>query len=334
VTARWPGLLWGLLVVPVALTAYLLAQRRQVRYAVRFTNLDLLAEVAGRSPQWRRHLAPALYLLALAALLASLARPNAPVLIPREQATVMLVMDISGSMGATDVHPTRLAAAQQAATGFVRRLPSRLRVGLVAFGDTAHLLARPTTDRDVVYEQIASLRAGGATAMGDGLELALDVERSAPALALGAARQRDFRPEPTGKQAPLVVLLLSDGANAQSRTTPLDAAADARRLRVPVFTVALGTDAGRIDLPSQDGQPHSVPVPPDKATLRQIADTTGARFFAASTSRQLRSAYSKLGSRIGFVKEQREVTALFAAAGLLLMVAAVALSLDWFNRLP
>jgi Ca-activated chloride channel homolog len=223
------------------------------------------------------------------------------------------VMDVSGSMSATDVRPTRLAAAQQAATGFVRRLPGRFRVGLVTFGDTAQMLARPTTDREVVDEQIASLRAGGATAMGDGLQLALNVQRSA---------------------SPLMVLLLSDGANAQSRTRPLDAAALARRLRVPVFTVALGTDSGRIDLPDPDGQPHSIPVPPDRATLQQIADTTGARFFAAPTSRQLRSAYAKLGSRIGYVKQQREVTALFAGAGLLLMVAAAALSLDWFNRLP
>jgi Ca-activated chloride channel homolog len=312
-SAQRPELLWGLLLVPAALGAYLLAQRRRVRYAVRFTNLDLLARVASRPQRWRQHLPAALYLLALTALLASLARPNAPVLVPREQATVMLVMDVSGSMSATDVHPTRLTAAQRAATGFVRQLPARLRVGLVAFGDTAELLARPTTDREVVDELIASLHAGGATAMGDGLELSLKVQRSA---------------------SPLVVLLMSDGANSRSQTTPQDAAAHARRLRVPVFTVALGTDAGRIDLPNPDGQPRSTPVPPDRATLRQIADTTGARFFAAPTSRQLQSAYSKLGSRIGFVKQRREVTALFAAAGLLLMVAAAALSLDWFNRLP
>jgi Ca-activated chloride channel homolog len=338
VTAQWPALLWGLLLVPVALAAYLLAQRRRLRYAVRFTNLDLLASVAARSPRWRRHLPPALYLLALAALLASLTRPEALTLVPREQATVMLVLDVSGSMNATDVQPTRLVAAQHAATGFVRRLPEKFRVGVVTFASTAQTLTQPTTDRAAVYDTIASLRAEGATAMGDGIERALDVRRPPrPAAATptpGTPRAPDSPSRPAGREAPVVVLLLSDGANTQGRTPPLAAAANARQLRVPVFTVALGTDGGMVDLSAQSGQPQRIAVPPDRVTLQEIAEATGARFFAAPTSRDLRSAYRTLGSRIGFVKEKQEVTVLFVAAGLLLVVAAAAISLVWFSRFP
>jgi hypothetical protein len=169
----WPGFLWALVLVPLALAAYLLAQRRRARYAVRFTNLDLLANVVTRSPGWRRHLPPAFYLLALTGLLVSLARPQAVTLVPKEQATVMLVMDVSGSMNATDVQPTRMVAAQQSATTFVEELPKKLRVGVVSFASTAQTLTRPTIDRVAVYEAIATLHAEGATAMGDGIERAL-----------------------------------------------------------------------------------------------------------------------------------------------------------------
>ena len=144
-TAQWPGLLWALLLVPVALAAYLFAQRRRAGYAVRFTNLDLLANVVTRSPGWRRHLPPAFYLLALTALAISMARPQAVTLVPKEQATVMLVLDVSGSMNATDVRPTRMVAAQQSATTFVQALPKKLRVGVVSFASTAQTLTRPTS---------------------------------------------------------------------------------------------------------------------------------------------------------------------------------------------
>ncbi|HEX9343877.1 MAG TPA: VWA domain-containing protein, partial [Actinomycetota bacterium] len=150
----WPGFLWALLLLPAALAAYLLAQRRRTRYAVRFTNLDLLANVVTHSPRWRRHLPPALYLLALAALLLGMARPQAVTLVPKEQATVMLVMDVSGSMNATDVQPTRLLAAEQAATVFLNELPAKFRVGVVSFSGTAQTIARPTTDRQAVEDAI------------------------------------------------------------------------------------------------------------------------------------------------------------------------------------
>jgi Ca-activated chloride channel homolog len=337
VSAEWPGLLWTLLLVPVALAAYLLAQRRRSRYTVRFTNLDLLANVVSAMPGWRRHLPPALYLLALAALLVSLARPQALTLVPKEQATVILVMDVSGSMNATDVAPTRLVSSQRAAVAFIEELPEKFRVGIVSFASTAQTLTRPTTDRVAVYEAIDSLHAEGATAMGDGIERALDVKRPpTPPSSGSAARPSPSPSAPHGgaDEAPLVVLLLSDGANTQGRTQPMQAAADAKALGVPVFTIALGTDRGMVDVPDETGNLRRIPVPPDTLTLQRIAETTGARFFAAPSNSDLKEVYRELGSKIGFVKEQQEITVVFAATGLLFLVAGATMSLVWFSRFP
>jgi Ca-activated chloride channel homolog len=336
VSAEWPGLLWTLLLVPVALAAYLLAQRRRSRYTVRFTNLDLLANVVSAKPGWRRHIPPALYLLALAALLVSLARPQAIAMVPKEQATIVMVMDVSGSMNATDVQPTRLVAAQRAATTFIEQLPERFRVGIVSFASTAQTLTRPTTDRAAVYEAVASLHAEGATAMGDGIERALDVKRppTMPSTDPAARQSPGAPPQGNGAEAPLVVLLLSDGANTQGRTQPMEAAAHAKDLGVPVFTIALGTDQGMVDVPDETGNLRRIPVPPDELTLQRIAETTGARFFAAPSSRDLKNVYRELGSKIGFVREQQEITVVFAATGLLFLVAGAAMSLVWFSRFP
>ena len=336
-SAEWPGLLWTLLLVPVALAAYLLAQRRRSRYTVRFTNLDLLANVVSAKPGWRRHVPPAFYLLALAALLVSLARPQALALVPKEQATVILVMDVSGSMNATDVEPTRLLSSQRAATAFVEDLPEKFRVGIVSFASTAQTLTRPTTDRVAVYGAIDSLHAEGATAMGDGIERALDVKRPpTPPSSGSSARPSPSPPAPQGgaDEAPLVVLLLSDGANTQGRTQPMEAAADAKELGVPVFTIALGTDRGMVDVPDETGNMRRIPVPPDTLTLQRIAETTGARFFAAPSNSDLKEVYRELGSKIGLVKEKQEITVVFAATGLLFLVAGAAMSLVWFSRFP
>ena len=332
-SAEWPGLLWTLVLVPVALAAYLLAQRRRSRYTVRFTNLDLLANVVSAKPGWRRHVPPAFYLLALAALLVSLARPQALALVPKEQATIVLVMDVSGSMNATDVRPTRLVSSQRAATTFIEQLPEKFRVGIVSFASTAQTLTRPTTDRPAVYEAVASLHAEGATAMGDGIERALDVKRP-PAPSTGGAQPAPTPGTQPADDAPLVVLLLSDGANTQGRAQPMEAASDAKDLGVPVFTIALGTDRGMVDVPDETGNLRRIPVPPDKLTLQRIAETTGARFFAAPSSRDLKGVYRELGSKIGFVKEKQEVTVLFSATALLFLVAGATMSLGWFSRFP
>jgi Ca-activated chloride channel homolog len=342
VSVQWPSMLWALLLVPLAIFGYLLAQRRRVRYAVRFTNLDLLANVVSRSPGWRRHLPALLYLLALATLLVSLARPQSVVLVPKEQATVVLVMDVSGSMNATDVEPTRLLAAQQAASSFLDNLPAKFKVGLVSFSASAQTLTRPTTDRASVRDAISSLRAEGGTAMGDAIERGLEAKRPPPPPP--ADRPRDesstttppttAAPEGGGKEPPTVMLLLSDGANTVGKTQPLEAAEHAKQIEVPVFTIALGTDEGVVEVPDEAGQPRRIPVPPDKATLRRVAEVTGGKFFTAPSNRDLKAVYHDLGSRIGFVKERQEVTVVFAAAALLFVVAGGALSLLWFNRFP
>jgi len=342
-SVQWPTMLWALLLVPLALFGYYLAQRRRVRYAVRFTNLDLLSNVVSRSPGWRRHLPALFYLLALSTLLVSLARPQSVVLVPKEQATVVLVMDVSGSMNATDVEPTRLLAAQQAASSFLDNMPAKFKVGLVSFSASAQTLTRPTTDRSSVRDAIGSLRAEGGTAMGDAIERGLEAKRPPPPPP--ADRPRDkapattsppttAAPESSGKEPPVVMLLLSDGANTVGKTQPLEAAEHAKQMNVPVFTIALGTEEGVVEVPDESGQPRRIPVPPDKATLRRVAEVTGGKFFTAPSNRDLKAVYRDLGSRIGFVKERQEVTVVFAAAALLFVVAGGALSLLWFNRFP
>src|SRR6266542_3660101 len=252
-----PLALLALAAVPLTVVALLLAQRRRVRYAVRYPALDVLAQVVGQVPRWRRHLPAAVFLLAVAALLVGSARPVVRVPVPREEATVMLVLDVSGSMNATDVEPNRLEAARAAAGRFVDKLPAGFRVGVVSFSDAADTLVQPTTDRGAVEQALASLHADGATAMGDGLSVALDaIERlgQQPGEA-GASQQAQGQPHP-----PAVTLLLSDGANT-SGSDPQQQAERARRLDVPVFTIALGTPGGVLRGPSGQVQrlAHRVP---------------------------------------------------------------------------
>ncbi len=317
-TFEWPVALWALLLLPVAISLYVLAQRRKARYAVRFTNLDLLANLVPKTAGWRRHLPPALVLLAAALLLVGLARPQATVMVPREEATVVLAMDVSGSMVATDVAPDRLSAAREAAGTFLDRLPRDLRVGLVTFSSQAQVLSSPTDDHDAVLRALGSLEAEGGTAMGDGLARATELGRSPDG------------EEPAGRDVPAAVVLLSDGANTSGDTQPTEAAARAREWGIPVFTVALGTPDGTVQGPG--GQ--VIPVPPDESTLRDVAGSTGGRFFASSSEADLTRVYEELGSRIGFVEEEQEVTFAFAAAALVLLVAGGTLSTLWFNRFP
>jgi Ca-activated chloride channel family protein len=331
----WPAFLWGLLLVPAAGVLYLLAQRRRKRHAVRFTNLELLGNLVAHTPGWRRHLPPMLVLIALSALLLGLARPQATVLVPREEANVVLLMDVSGSMEATDVSPNRLAAAQEAAGAFLDRLPDDLRVGLVTFSEREQVLALPTADHAAVRDALRALEAGGGTAMGDGLLRATEISQ----LGVGEGQGRGAGQaggggvrggEGDGEGVPAAVVLLSDGSNTDGETEPEAAAERARALGVPVFTVALGTEEGTVEGPGG----RAVPVPPDPETLRRIAEGTGGEFFASASEADLVRVYRDLGSSLGFVEEEREVTAAFAAAGAVLILAGGALSTLWFGRLP
>jgi Ca-activated chloride channel family protein len=338
-----PELLLGLLLVPIALIGYLFVQRRRSRYAVRFTNVDLLSNLVPRSPGWRRHLPPVLYLAAISALAIGLARPSMVLAVPREEATIMLTMDVSRSMRATDVDPNRLTAAQQAATDFVDRLPEQFRIGLVAFSTEARLVVEPTTDRAEIREALASLRADGGTAMGDAIDLALDasgaVPEATPTPEASAEPEPSAEPDPSASPeadaVPVVAeVVLSDGANSTGTLEPIEAAQRAAELGVPIYTIALGTNEGTVDVPNPLGMLESMPVPPDPETLATIAEMTGGRFFEAPTAEELTAIYESLGSKVGYVEEEQEVTQLFAAAGLLFVLVGGALAAHWFNRFP
>jgi len=344
-----PELLLGLLLVPIALIGYLFVQRRRSRYAVRFTNVDLLSNLVPRSPGWRRHLPPVLYLAAISALAIGLARPSMVLAVPREEATIMLTMDVSRSMRATDVDPNRLTAAQQAATDFVERLPEQFRIGLVAFSTEARLVVEPTTDRAEIREALASLRADGGTAMGDAIDLALDASGAVPEATPtpdssaspgpSATPEASATPDPSASPeadaVPVVAeVVLSDGANSTGTLEPIEAARRAADLGVPIYTIALGTNEGTVDVPNPLGMLESMPVPPDPETLATIAEMTGGRFFEAPTAEELAAIYESLGSKVGYVEEEQEVTQLFAAAGLLFVLVGGALAAHWFNRFP
>jgi len=332
-TFTTPVLLVGLLLVPLLMLALLLARRRRARYAVRYPALDVLAGVVARTNRWRRHLPAALFLLALTLLLAGVARPMARVPVPRDQATVLLVIDVSGSMNADDVDPTRLDAARAAAGRFLDRLPGRFQVGLVTFSSDAQTLVQPTTDREAVRLALETLRANGGTAMGDGIARALDSIEALRQAAGGTQPGTAPPPETTRGGPPAVTLLLSDGANSAGGD-PLVQAERARDLGVPVYTIALGTRDGVLRTPDPFGGVNTRPVPPDEETLARIAETSGGRSFLAPTSRNLSAVYGSLGSRIGYRIEEHEVTVAFAAAALVLLGLAGLLWTRSTARLP
>jgi Ca-activated chloride channel family protein len=343
-----PAFLLALLLVPLAIAAYVLIQRRRARYAVRFTNVDLLANLAPKQPGWRRHVPPILYLAAIAALGLALARPSMAVPVPRDEATVVLAMDVSGSMTATDVSPTRLDAAKKAASDFVSQLPARFQVGLVAFSTDARLVLAPTTDRTALLSAINGLNANGGTALGDAIALSLDAAKLATGTGTGSnatpkastSPAPSATPSPSGTPAattatPLVAtVLLSDGANSTGTLDPLDAASQAAADGVPIYTIALGTADGVVTVRDEQGQLRRVNVPPDTETLAAIAETTGGRSFEAPTAQDLAAIYDNLGSRVGFTLEQQEVTQWFAAAALVLVLIGGGLAAAWFNRFP
>jgi Ca-activated chloride channel family protein len=351
-----PILLAGLLVVPAALVVYRLVQRRRSRYAVRFTNVALLENLVPRTPAWRRHVPPALYLVAMAALVVALARPSMAVAVPREEATIILTMDVSGSMLATDVAPSRLAAAKQAASAFVNGLPAGVKVGLVAFSTSPRVLVSPTADRAAIDRAIDALVARGGTALGDAIATSLEAAgldpnasstdpSGGPTSSPGPSASPSVKPSASASASPsapagttdrpvIATVLLSDGANSTGELEPLPAAEQAAALGVPVYTIALGTADGVVTVPDDLGQLHTVNVPPDSETLAAIAETTGGRAFEAPTADDLKAIYDNLGSRIGYTTEQREVTQWFAGAALLLVVAGAGLAAHWFNRFP
>jgi Ca-activated chloride channel homolog len=317
VSFQAPLFLLALALLPLAILAYLAAQRRRRRFAVRFPALDTLAAVLPRRGGWRRHLPAALYGLALAALVVALARPEATIAVGRERASVVLATDTSGSMQATDVAPDRMTAVKRAGVQFLGAVPEEVRVGLVSFSSAAQTLQTPTTDRAALRAALGTLKPAGGTATGDALLAAL----------------RAVRPT-RGDRTPAAIVLLSDGKETTGRNS-LEAANQARAAKVPVYTVALGTAAGSIEVKRRRGTGTlRQGVPPDPATLREIARRSGGRFFAAPDARNLATVYERLGSSVVKVDERQQVTAGFAGGALALVLVAGALSLLGSGRLP
>ncbi len=311
-----PIFLLAALIVPLLAGVWRLERRRRRRYAVRFPGASVVAGVTARTSAWRRRLPPALLALAACALAIALARPEATVAVPVEQASVVLVTDKSGSMSATDVAPSRLEAARRAAESFLEEVPDELLVGFVSYATSTESVVEPTRDRAAVRATLGSLQADGGTATGDALGAALD--------------RLEARKGRSGRVAPAAIVLLSDGKTTQGGD-PLEAAARARQLGVPVYTVALGTPDGVLP---NGPMGQSIPVPPDPETLRAIAERSGGQAFEVEDAGELEGIYERLGSQIGTRDEQREISAGFAAAGLLLLLGGVGTGLRWRGRLP
>jgi Ca-activated chloride channel homolog len=317
-----PFILWGLALIPVALFAYWLLQRRRIKYAARFTNLALLANVVDASPGRRRHIPAALVLLSLAALVVAMARPQAVVAVPRDDATVVMTMDSSASMTATDVPPTRLDAAKSAASSFLDRLPERFRVGLVSFSSSVEVLEEPTDDRDAVRASLDGIEGDIGTALGDAI-----------VTSVGLAPDPEEQEKLSGGKPLFAILLLSDGANSTG-SEPLNVIDEANDAGVPVYTIALGTDQGTVEITNDLGFTETYSVPPDRDTLRQIAEETGGRYFEAPTEAQLEAVYQEIGSQVSYEDEERELTAAFAGAGAVFLLLGAGLSAAWFGRVP
>jgi Ca-activated chloride channel family protein len=311
-----PERLLILLVIPLLVAAYIFATLRKNRRGMRFTNTSMLDVVVPKQSQWRRHVAVALSMLSLVTLTAAFARPKTEVDVPRERATVVIVVDASLSMQATDVKPNRFEAAKAAAIEFVRELPDKYNVSVVSMAGSASILVPPTLAHNTVENAINGIQLQDSTAIGEGIFTALR--------ALGQAPKDPNDPDSV---APGAIVLLSDGSNTVGRA-PQQGAALARQAKVPVYTIAYGTENGFVDL---EGKREPVPV--DHTAMKQIARISNGRYFAAATAEQLKTVYENIGSEVGYEKADREVTSRFAGYGLafavLAALGAISLGAKW-----
>jgi Ca-activated chloride channel family protein len=348
-TFLWPDALWGLALLPLLVAAYRVILKRKKKAALRYSSLGLVKQAVGRST-WRRHVPPALFLAAIAVMLVAAARPAAVLMLPSEHNTVILAMDVSGSMRANDVQPTRLAAAQSAARAFIADTPRHTRIGLVAFAGSAALVQPPTANREALLEAIDQLQLQNATAIGSGILASLkaifpdqDFELDAPSVhsaaaggsagglsygSLGARKKNESRPVPPGSNKNAVVILLTDGQTTTG-PDPVEAARLAAARGVRVFTVGVGTPDGQI----LTGEGWSIRVRLDEDALRIIADLTRGEYFFAGNAPDLKKIYEGLKSKLVLEKRETEVTAFFAIAAALLSLLSAGLSLAWFNRI-
>jgi Ca-activated chloride channel homolog len=317
VSFAWPFMLVALVAIPLAIVWYLRQQRRRADARAAFAQPQVLASAVPRRPGWRRHAPMLVFLIAIAALIVAAARPERTVAVPVESAAVVLANDVSSSMSATDVHPSRLGAAQAAAHRFVSALPASAMVGQMEFARTPRMLQSPTTDHSLTQAAIAELRpGGGGTAIGDTIQLALKT--------LMNLRQN-------GKRPPGAIVLLSDGWSNVG-ADPLVAARQAKADHIPIYTIAIGTANGRIPI-TRHGQTVSTPVPVSPQQLAEIASQSGGRTFTAADSAKASAVYAHLATLLGHKKVKKEMTAGLAGGGLVLLLIGSGLSLAWFARL-
>jgi Ca-activated chloride channel family protein len=332
-TFLWPELLWLLLALPACVAVYVLILKKKRSAAVRYASLGVIKEALGKGLWWRRHLPPAMLLVALGAMIAAIARPAALITLPSQHETVILAIDVSGSMRAEDVEPTRLAAAQAAARAFVAEQPRSTRIGVVAFGGSAALVRPPTANRTDVVAAIDQLELQHATAVGSGLLVSLKAIFPQAQLELAAPRMRNassanpVKPVPPGSYTSAAIILLTDGQTTTG-PDPVAAARLAAERGVRVFTVGIGTPEGHI----VTGEGWSMRVRLDEEPLKAIADLTRAEYFYAGTAPDLKKVYQSLRSKLVMEKKLTEITALFSALAAATVLLSAMLSLLWFNR--
>ncbi len=344
-TFLWPELLVLLALVPLLVAAYVIVLRRKRKAALRYASLSMVKDAMGAGPGFRRHVPPLLFLVALVLMMAAIARPAAVVQLPSQHETIILAMDVSGSMRARDVEPDRLAASQAAAKAFVNEQPRTTRIGVVAFAGTASLVQPPTQNREDIVAAIDRFQLQRATAIGSGILVALkaifpevefDLRSSNPR---GDSMRRSFQPQrepdkaapkpvPPGSYKSAAIILLTDG-QATTGPDPLEAARMAAERGVRVFTVGVGTPNGEILV----GEGWSMRVRLDEDTLKSIANVTGGEYFYAGTAVDLKKIYRSLNAKFVLEKKETEITALFAAAAALTALLSGLLSLLWFNRI-
>lgn len=319
----------AILVVPAALlVAYIVAQRTRRKYALRFTSVDLLASVAPKRPGWQRHVSAVLMLAAVAALAFGFAKPTGTKKVARQRGTIILAIDTSGSMAATDVTPTRLVAAQVAARNFIAGLPKGLKIGLMSFDSSARVLVVPTTDHAPVLAAVDALQTGDGTATGVAIQTALDSVAT-------------LQPGADGQKAPAAIVLMSDGSptvgrdgqasDAQQSVT--DAVAAAKTAKVPVDTIAFGTDSGSVTIHTSLGD-ETVPVPADPEAMAAIASGTGGKSFTATTGKELNAVYDQIKKVVGFDKVPTDLTEWFVGLALILAILTSGAALWWMQRIP
>ena len=345
-TFLWPELLWLLLLVPLLVVAYVWLLSRKKSASVRYASLAMIKEAIGPGQRWRRHVPPVLMLIALTLMLIAIARPQAVVLLPSQHETIILAMDVSGSMRATDVLPSRIVAAQEAARAFVNEQPSRTRVGIVSFAGTAAVVQPPTKNREDIIAAIDRFQLQRGTAVGSGILVSLktifpeaefdlrawnprgDQSRSAPIDKAGKSDKPTVKAVPPGSYVSAAIILLTDGQTTTG-PDPLEAARMAAERGVRVFTVGIGTEKG--EMIGAEG--WSMRVRLDEAALKNIANITQGEYFYAGTATDLRKVYETLNSKLVFEQKQSEITALFSAAAALMALVAALLSMLWFGRI-